>query len=91
MVKNEAYLQWKLMLLKSKTTKGIIGILVAISVISIIIAATLNSCGINHITIISDLEKYEQTLDPEFCESLVDKILEFNDDCEQEIEILDCG
>jgi len=79
------------MLLESTTTKVTIGILVTTLIISIIIFGILNSCGINHITIVSDLGKYEQTLDPEFCESLIDRIFEFNDECEQEIEILDCG
>ena len=39
----------------------------------------------------NDLETYGQTLDPEFCEVLVEKIDLFNDDCEPKVEILDCG
>lgn len=41
--------------------------------------------------LISDISNYERTLDPEFCELLIDKIDVFNDDCEPKIEILDCG
>jgi len=48
-------------------------------------------CGIEHLIIMSDLAYYEQTLDPEFCESLVHRIDSFNEDCEPYVEILDCG
>ncbi len=48
-------------------------------------------CGIEHLIITSDLAYYEQTLDPEFCESLVHRIDSFNEDCEPYVEILDCG
>jgi hypothetical protein len=41
--------------------------------------------------IVHDLKSYEKTLKPEFCESLVEKIDTFNDRCEPNIEILDCG
>jgi hypothetical protein len=39
----------------------------------------------------SDLESYEKSLDPEFCNVLVEKINLFNSDCKPEVEILDCG
>ena len=50
-----------------------------------------NSCGLKHITILNDLKTYESTLDPEFCEELVEKIDSFNIQCKPEVEILDCG
>jgi len=50
-----------------------------------------NSCGVKHILIVNDLKSYEQSLDPEFCEDLVEKIDLFNSQCEPQIEILDCG
>jgi hypothetical protein len=39
----------------------------------------------------ADLKSYEKSLDPEFCNVLVEKINLFNDDCKPEVEILDCG
>ena len=41
--------------------------------------------------IINDINKYEKSLEPEFCEILVEKIELFNEGCEPKIEILDCG
>lgn len=39
----------------------------------------------------NDLQTFEKTLDPEFCEELVEKIDDFNYECKPEVEILDCG
>ncbi len=51
----------------------------------------MNSCGIQHVTLLNDIKIFEQNSDPEFCENTVNKILEFNEQCEPYIEILDCG
>jgi len=67
---------------------SIIGILIITLVIS---SGELNSCGIQHVTLLNDIKTFEQNEDPEFCETTVDKILEFNEQCEPYIEILDCG
>jgi len=40
---------------------------------------------------VNDIKILEQNSDPEFCENTVNKILEFNEQCELYIEILDCG
>ena len=70
--------------------KNIILIAIGISIIGVSIG-TLGSCGIQHMTILNEISSYEQTLDPEFCEIIVEKIDLFNDDCDPHIEILDCG
>lgn len=67
---------------------SIIGILLIILVIN---SGELNSCGIQHVTLLNDIKTFEQNGDPEFCERTVNKILEFNEQCEPYIEILDCG
>ncbi len=54
-------------------------------------SANENSCGIRHVTLINDLQKYEKSLDPEVCEKLIDDINLFNEQCLPEIEIFDCG
>jgi hypothetical protein len=67
---------------------GIIGISIVILIIS---TGELNSCGIQYVTLLNDIKTFEQNSDPEFCENTVNKILEFNEQCEPYIEILDCG
>ena len=67
----------------------LIGILISTTLILIIL--TGNSCGIQHILILNEIASYEKSLEPEFCEIIVEKIDLFNDDCEPKIEILDCG
>jgi len=49
------------------------------------------SCGVQHMLILNEINSYEKTLDPEFCEMIVEKIDLFNNNCEPKIEILDCG
>ena len=84
------FLQWKLILQKINL-KNLTLILFGILFIGIMISFTGNSCGIKYVLIINDISSYEQSLDPEFCEIIVEKIDLFNDSCEPQIEILDCG
>jgi hypothetical protein len=72
--------------------KYIIFVIIGISIILLILSTEeLNSCGIKHVTLLNDIKTFEQNSDPEFCEKTVNKILEFNEQCEPYIEILDCG
>ena len=67
-------------------------LLVSLIVIVIVLGnLSWNQCGLQHIQLISDLNSYEQSLDPEFCEEILEKIDSFNEQCEPQIEILDCG
>ena len=82
--------QWKLM--SQNPRKYIIFVIIGISIILLILSTEeLNSCGIQHVTLMNDIKTFEQNSDPEFCEKTVNKILEFNEQCEPYIEILDCG
>ncbi len=82
--------QWKLM--SQNPRKYIIFVIIGISIILLILSTEeLNSCGIKHVTLLNDIKTFEQNSDPEFCEKTVNKILEFNEQCEPYIEILDCG
>lgn len=76
--------------LKTKSAKTIIVIIIAVS-IGLLLTTIFTSCSIKHVGILNDIEKFEQTLDPEFCEIIIEKIDLFNDECEPEIEIIDCG
>ena len=79
-------------LILQKTKPHIVFLVVASSVVFVIIVLIQEPfCGFEHLLITSDLAYYEQTLDPEFCESLVNRIDYFNEDCEPYVEILDCG
>lgn len=81
----------KLILQKIKTIRNLILISTGIFVIVILLGFITSSCGIQHIVIINDLKSYESSLDPDFCDGLVERIILFNDDCEPKVEILDCG
>ena len=84
------YLQWKLIFQKT-SLRNLILIAVGISIVGISISLTGYSCGIQHMIILNEITSYEKSLEPEFCEIIVEKIDLFNDDCEPQIEILDCG
>lgn len=74
--------------INQKIILGIIGISVVAFFLS---AGQLNTCGIQHVAIVEDIKTFENNQDPEFCAMTVGKILEFNEQCEPYIEILDCG
>ena len=84
------FLQWKLILRKTNL-KNLTLIVFGILFIVIIVTFIDYSCGVERILILTDISSYEQSLDPEFCEIIVYRIDLFNDDCEPQIEILDCG
>jgi hypothetical protein len=72
--------------------KIIIFSIIGVSIIALVInSGELNLCGIQHVTLLNDIKTFEQNGDPEFCETTVNKILEFNEQCQPYIEILDCG
>ena len=86
------FLPWKLISKKINSTKNLIVILIAIPIVSVILGILVwDSCAIQHVQILNDIEKLEEDFDPEFCENIVYRIDNFNEECEPEIEILDCG
>jgi hypothetical protein len=76
---------------KNKKIINLILISIGISIVVLFIVISDNSCGIRHIAIINDLQTFEKSLDPEFCEELIEKIDDFNYECQPQVEILDCG
>jgi len=83
-------LQLKL-IFQNLSLRNLILIAIVISVVGILISFSGYSCGIQHMIILNEIASYEQSLEPEFCEIIVEKIDLFNNDCEPQIEILDCG
>jgi len=71
-------------------SKNLILVVLVVSFI-IVLISTNNSCGIQHMLVLHDISSYEDSLDPELCEIIVEKIDLFNDSCEPQIEILDCS
>lgn len=82
----------RLKLTSQKPKKIIFLSILGISLVTIIVASgEMNSCGIQHVFLLNDIKTFEQNEDPEFCEVTVNKILNFNEQCEPYVEILDCG
>jgi len=90
MENNVMSLQWKLTFQKT-SLRNLILIAVGISIVGISLSLTGYSCGIQHMIILNEISSYEKSLEPEFCEIIVEKIDLFNDNCEPQVEILDCG
>ncbi len=86
------YPQWRLMSQRAKNAIIIIIIIIIISIIAIaLLVSSVRSCGLTHIWLIEDLDEYYDTLDPEFCEVIVERIHQFNYECKPKIDIIDCG
>ncbi|MCH7562026.1 MAG: hypothetical protein IIC67_11825 [Thaumarchaeota archaeon] len=79
------------MTFQKTSLRNLILIVIGISIIVILISLIEYSCGIQHMIILNEITSYDKSLEPEFCEIIVEKIDLFNDDCEPQIEILDCG
>ena len=90
MVSNVMSLPWKLISQKNKF-KILLIILGGILISILLVLFSNSSCGIQHMAILNEINLYHETLDPEFCEVIVEKIDLFNDSCNPQIEILDCG
>ena len=82
--------QWKLIFRKTNL-KTFILLGIFVSVIVVLVVFTGDSCGVQHIIILNEIKSYEKSFEPELCESIVEKIDSFNDQCGSHIEILDCG
>ncbi|MCH9658279.1 hypothetical protein K0U27_06225 [archaeon] len=83
-------LQWKLTLQRINLKNSsliLFGILCLVTVAGI----AVYPCGIEYFLMVRDAYSYEQSYDPEFCEVLVERIYLFNDRCESQMEIFDCG
>jgi len=51
----------------------------------------LNSCPARHFSLLNDLNQNSENMDPDFCYELLEKIDLFNEECQPQIEIIDCG
>lgn len=76
-------------------TKFIVSSLVIITgVVTIILLYDLgvvDKCSTRQFEIMGNIGKYDQTKDPELCSQLNEKISQFDNQCSQDLEELDCG
>lgn len=90
MASNVMFLQLRLTLPKPK-----LSITIFVSCFLIILGSFLvlqyGQCSVDKFVISQDLENWQENLDPEDCENILDRIYQFNDQCEENIEIVDCG
>ena len=68
-----------------------IGLAAIISIVILFSVGLLDNCPLKHVGVVNDLKKYEETLDAELCDDLINRIIDLNDKCGIEIEVIDCG
>ena len=54
-------------------------------------AESSNVCSLRQLSIAGQMQKYDETKDPQTCDMLNTKISQFNSECKSDIEELDCG
>ena len=84
------FLIWKLIFQKNNL-RNIFLIVFGLSIVTVIFLTYDTSCGLEHMSVLNQIQIYEKSLDPEFCESILEKIDSFNISCNPKFEILDCG
>lgn len=85
----EMFLLWKLIFQKNNL---IILILIGtLIIITLVLSNSVDSCSVERVLILNEFVDEEKYLEPEHCELLLERIYSFNDSCESEIEIIDCG
>ena len=77
----------------SRQTKWIL-VIVVIGLVAVLVSYKTelsNACSVRQLNIAGDEKKYEQTKDPQLCDTLNSKISQFDNECKSSIEELDCG
>tara|TARA_B100001142_G_scaffold12487_1_gene11828 strand:- start:701 stop:940 length:240 start_codon:yes stop_codon:yes gene_type:complete len=77
--------------LSKSNLRNIFLIVFGISIFIVIFFTYDTSCGVEHMSLLNIIKIYEKSFDPEFCESILERINSFNNQCTPIIEILDCG
>lgn len=65
--------------------------MVAVSTLILIFVFIPDNCAVRHVVLLDDIDRYNESQDPEICVELLDRIISFQEDCEPMVEILDCG
>gem|GEM_PF-530116 len=97
MVKNETFPQLKLTFpvhnMKSTFVKRalVIGLVGIVAIVILYGFEVTDKCPIKQISVLNDMKKYEITKDPELCDNINNRIIQLNNKCGIQMEILDCG
>lgn len=77
----------------NRQLKWILIIIAIGSILTIISYKTelFNTCPIRQLNIAGEIKKYDETKDPQLCDTLNTEISQFNGKCKSNIEELDCG
>jgi len=76
---------------KRSIGKIVIAAAISVSLVGLVSVAVRDSCEVQHMGLLTDINEYEQALDPDLCHPLVERIDSFNDRCQIQLETLDCG
>jgi len=69
----------------------IIGLAGIVAIVVLYSFGISNTCFIKQTDALNDIKKYELTKDPELCDNINNRIIQLNNQCKIEMEILDCG
>jgi hypothetical protein len=69
----------------------IIGLAGIAAIIILYVVDVSNTCSIKQISVLNDIKKYDITKNPELCDDINNRIIQLNNQCGIEMEILDCG
>jgi len=69
----------------------IIGLAGIVAIIILYVVYVSNTCPIKQINVLNDIKKYDTTKNPELCADINNRIIQLNNQCGIEMEILDCG
>ncbi len=77
----------------NRQQKWILIILVVGSILALVSYYTQSAtvCPLRQLSIVSQIQTYDKTQDPQTCDILNTKISQFNSECKSDVEELDCG
>ena len=77
------------MILAKNRQTGILVIVIASALVLLLIQPTF--CGPRHAMLVSSAARLGDSFDPQECKMILDEILLFDEECREEIGILDCS
>lgn len=69
----------------------IIGLAGIVAIVILYVLDVSNTCPIKQINVLNDIKKYDATKNPDLCDDINNRIIQLNNQCGNEMEILDCG
>ena len=69
----------------------IIGLAGIAAIIFLYVLDVSNTCPIKQINVLNDMKKYDSTKNPDLCDDINNRIIQLNNQCGIEMEVLDCG